>query len=52
MVAVPPAWSDAGLAEQETCGGFLGGSFTLKLAVQLAVLFFFALASVTVAVAV
>jgi hypothetical protein len=52
MVAVAPACSDDGLAEQEICGGFLGGSFTVKFAVQLAVLFVFALASVTVAVTV
>ena len=52
MVAEVPAWTVDGLAEQEICGGFLGGSFTVKLAVQLAVLFFLALASVTVAVAV
>jgi hypothetical protein len=52
MVALLPAWSDDGLAEQEICGGFLGGSFTVKFAVQLAVPFIFALGSVTVAVTV
>ena len=52
MVAEDPACTEDGLDEQEICGGFLGGSFTVKLAVQLAVLFFFALGSVTVAVAV
>jgi hypothetical protein len=52
MVALLPAWSDVGLAEQEICGGFLGGSFTVKFAVQLAVPFTFALGSVTVAVTV
>jgi hypothetical protein len=50
MVDVPPAWTVDGLAEQEICGGFCG--FTAKLAVQLAVLFFFAFGSVTVAVTV
>jgi len=52
MVAGVPGWTVDGLAEQEICGGFFGGSFTVKLAVQLAVLFFFALGSVTVAVTV
>jgi len=52
MVDEVPAWTIDGLAEQEICGGFLGGSFTVKLAVQLAVLFFVALGSVTVAVVV
>jgi len=52
MVAGLPGWTVDGLAEQEICGGFLGGSFTVKLAVQLAVLFFLALGSVTVAVTV
>jgi hypothetical protein len=50
MVAEPPVWSIDGLAEQEICGGFCG--FTVKLAVQLAVLFFVFLGSVTVAVTV
>ena len=44
-----PISTVAGLAEQEICGGFSG--FTVKLELQLAVLFFFALGSVTVAVA-
>jgi hypothetical protein len=52
MVADAPVWRVDGLAEQEICGGFLGGSFTVKLAVQLAVLFFFAFGSLTVAVTV
>jgi hypothetical protein len=52
IVAEVPVWTDDGLAEHEICGGFLGGSFTVKVAVQLAVLFFFALGSVTVAVTV
>jgi hypothetical protein len=52
MIDEVPVWTVDGLAEQEICGGFLGGSFTVKLAVQLAVLFFLALASVTVAVVV
>jgi hypothetical protein len=50
MVDDPPISTVAGLAEQEICGGFCG--FTVKFAVQLAILFFLALASVTVAVAV
>ena len=33
-----PARTIVGLAEQDICGGFLGGSFTVKLAVQLAVM--------------
>jgi hypothetical protein len=52
IVAVPPVCKVVGLAEQDICGGFFGGSFTVKFAVQLAVLFFLAFASVTVAVAV
>jgi len=40
MVTAPPVWTLVGLAEQEICGGFLGGSFTVKFAVQLASLFF------------
>jgi hypothetical protein len=50
MVEGVPASTAAGLTEQEICGGFSG--FTMKLAEQLAVLFFLDLASVTVAVAV
>ena len=50
MVEDPPISTVVGLAEQEICGGFCG--FTVKFAVQLAVLFFLTLGSVTVAVAV
>jgi len=49
MVEGVPVSTVVGLAEQETCGGFSG--FTVKLALQLAVLFFL-LGIVTVAVAV
>jgi hypothetical protein len=52
MVAGDPVRTLVGLAEQEICGGFLGGSFTVKFEVQLASLFFFALGSVTCAVTV
>ena len=52
MVDGVPAWTIDGFAEQEICGAFLGSSFTVKFAVQLATLFFVALASVTVAVVV
>jgi hypothetical protein len=52
IVELPPACSDAGLAEQDMVGGFFGGSFTVKFAEQLAVLFFFSFESVMVAVAV
>ena len=34
MVELPPACKDVGLAEQENVGGFFGGSFTVKFAVQ------------------
>jgi hypothetical protein len=51
-VAEVPGCTVVGLTEQENCGGFFGGSFTVKLAVQLAVPFFLALGSVTVAVTV
>ena len=52
-VTLAPACTFVGLAEQLMVGGFFGGSgFTVKLAVQLASLFFFALASVTWAVTV
>ena len=37
-----------GLAEQLTCGGFIGLAFTVKLALQLAMLFFFSFSSVAV----
>jgi hypothetical protein len=36
MIDEVPAWTIDGLAEQEICGGFLGGSFTMKVAMQLA----------------
>jgi hypothetical protein len=50
-VALAPACTLAGLAEQLMVGGFFGGSgFTVKGAEQLASLFFFSLASVTWAV--
>jgi hypothetical protein len=52
IVAGVPVCTVEGLAEQEICGGFLGGSLTVKFAVQLAVLFFLAFASVAVAVTV
>jgi hypothetical protein len=51
-VAEVPGCKVVGLTEQENCGGFFGGSFTVKFEVQLAVPFFLDLASVTVAVAV
>src|SRR6266849_1624362 len=50
MVEGVPISTVSGFAVQENCGGFSG--FTVKLAVQLAVLFFLALGSVTVAVVV
>ena len=47
-LTVPPPCKLVGLAEMEMEGGFFGGSgFTVKLAVQLASLNFFSLASVT-----
>jgi len=50
---VPPTSTLVGLAEMETVGGFFGGNgFTVKLAEQVASLFFFSLASVTRAVTV
>src|SRR5580704_1855342 len=50
---VPPACRLVGLAEIDIVGGFLGGNgFTVKLAEQLASLFFFSLVSVTWAVTV
>ena len=36
-----PACNEVGLAEQDMVGGFFGGSFTVKFAVQLASPFFF-----------
>jgi hypothetical protein len=45
---VPPAGTLDGLAEIEMVGGFFGGrAFTVKLAEQVASLFFFTLASFT-----
>jgi hypothetical protein len=50
---VLPAGTLIGLAKIDIVGGFFGGSgFTVKLAEQLASLFFFSLASVTWAVTV
>jgi hypothetical protein len=50
---VPPGGTLLGLAEiDDKVGGFFGRAFTMKSAVQLASLFFFALASVTWAVTV
>src|SRR5258706_2638156 len=49
MLEEVPAWTTAGFAEQLMVGGFFGGFFTAKLALQLATLFFFSLASVAVA---
>jgi hypothetical protein len=36
IVEYVPAWTIDGFAEQEIRGGFLGGSFTMKVAMQLA----------------
>jgi hypothetical protein len=36
-----PAWIVEGLPEQETVGGFFGGSFTVRVAMQLAPLLIF-----------
>jgi hypothetical protein len=47
-----PAWSVAGFAEHDMVGGFFGGSFTVKFAVQVASPFFFILGSEIWAVAV
>ena len=52
IVEEAPACTLVGLAEQETCGGFFGGSFTVKFEVQLASLFFLAFGSPTRAVTV
>src|ERR1700687_4912470 len=38
MVEGVPVWTVDGFAEQETAGGFLGGCFTVKVAMQLAAL--------------
>jgi hypothetical protein len=45
IVEFPPAWSVVGFAEQDMVGGFFGGSFTVKLAMQLASPLFFILGS-------
>ena len=50
MVAGVPACTEVGLAEQDMVGGFLGGSLTVKFAVQLASPPFFILGSTTRAV--
>ena len=42
-----PACTEVGLAEQDMVGGFFGGSFTVKVAEQLASPPFFILGSVT-----
>jgi hypothetical protein len=41
-----PAWTDVGFAEQDMVGGFFGGSFTVKVALQLASPPFFTFGSV------
>src|SRR6202035_4483099 len=47
-LTVPPTGTVVGLADRDIVGGFFGGSgFTVKLAEQLASLFFFSRASVT-----
>src|SRR5713226_592862 len=51
-VEAAPVCTDAGFAVQLMVGGFFGGSLTAKLALQVATLFFFCLASVAVAVTV
>src|SRR5712692_538241 len=51
-VEVAPVWTVVGFAEQDIVGGFFGGSFTAKLAVQLASPPFFILGSVMRAVTV
>jgi hypothetical protein len=51
-VAGVPACTDVGLAEHDMVGGFFGGSFTVKVAVQLASPPFFILGSVMRAVTV
>jgi len=52
MVELPPACKELGLAEQDMVGGFFGGSFTVKFALQVACPPVFFLGSVMVAVAV
>jgi len=46
-VASVTAWTEAVFAEQDIFGGFFGGSFTLKFAVQLASPPFFIIGSLT-----
>ena len=52
MVDGLPACTVAGFTEQLTCGGFIGFALTVKVAVQVALLFFLYFGSVMVAVAV
>ena len=52
MVDGVPACTVVGLAEQVTCGGFIGFAFTVKGALHVAEFIFFILASVSVALAV
>ena len=52
MVEGVPACTEVGFAEQDMVGGFFGGSFTVKLALQLASPPFFILGSITRAVTV
>jgi hypothetical protein len=52
MVDGLPDCTVLGLAEQLTCGGFIGFAFTVKFAVQVADPPFFVLGSLTVALAV
>ena len=49
MLDVPPTCTVDGLADNENVGGFFGGSFTVKLAEQVACPPFFILGSVTCA---
>ena len=46
-VELTPAYKEVGFAEQDIVGGFLGGSFTVKFAVQVASPPVFFLGSVT-----
>ena len=43
-----PPCTVLGLTEQLTCGGFIGLALTVKLALQVATLFFFSFSSVAV----
>ena len=45
-----PPCTVLGFTEQLTCGGFIGFALTVKLALQVATLFFFSFASVAVPV--